>query len=207
MSDPLVRRPRLSLTALAALLALATGGTSLLFTLRPELAPDPRTQIGASIKSVAIDTNVNRKQFFERYELDADARRGLEDAYFKDYLGGNPPKAEIVAARASGLLRNTPGSVVYVDAQGQGLKHRNVALAWYAYDGLTRQRQSGGTSNVADFEAPDDHFVVPTFIDRLPACRRPIYVRLELRDDSGTLLAIGTTKSFRSCPHRQGGGR
>lgn len=198
--DAPAQRPRFSLTAIAALLALATGGTGLLFTLRPELVPDPRTQIGATIKSVAIDTNVSRQQYFEAYEPDEAERRKLADEHLRDSLEEGAPPQAIAEARKG--LATKSGSIVYLDAQGQGLKSRKVTASWFMYGVASGQREGGGVFAATELKAPDDHFVLPTFID-FPAngrCHRLIFVRLELRDDSRKLLAIADTKPFRSCP-------
>lgn len=194
-------RRRLSGTAIAAAVAVLTALVSLLFTLRPELAPDPRTHLGAQIESAAIDTEISRAEFYEVVEPDdAKQRRALEDAFLKRFVNvPDPSPAHIRAARESGVLDQQQGSIVYVDTQGRGLKNKNVTIYWFVYGATTGQREYGGGAGVATLTAPNDHFVVPTFVDAPSHCRRRIYVRLELRDENGSLLAIDTTKPFRSC--------
>jgi hypothetical protein len=51
---------------LTALLALASGALALFFQLRPDLLPDPRTQLGATASVFAIDNNVTLKSFLAR---------------------------------------------------------------------------------------------------------------------------------------------
>ena len=203
MSGTPPERRRISVTAVAALIALATGATSLLFTLYPDLAPVARTRLAATIKSVAIDPNVTRAQFFAAYEPDAERRRMLEDAFLEDLVNAaDPTPAQIAEARAAGALRAQRGSIVYVDTQGEGLKNKNISVSWYVYRADTRKREYGGEFADAELQAPDDHFVLPTFVDEPVPCDLLVFVRLELRDEDRRLLAIGTTRPFRSCPRR-----
>lgn len=201
MSDDVPKqRRRLSLTVLAAVLALATGGVSLLLTLRPELAPDPRTRIGATITIAAIDHGVDREDFYEAWEPEDDDRREqLERDYLEPRFDRKLTKRELDDARTT-VLREERGSIVYVDVQGLGLKDREVRLSWWRYDAGTGRRDGVGTTSFeAEGGAPDDRFIIPAFIDAPENCKR-VFVRFELRDDKGTLLTIATTKQFVSLP-------
>jgi hypothetical protein len=194
------RRALPSIAILAAAVALLTSVATLLFTVRPELAPDPRIRIGASVGSATIDTDVTRAQFFAAVEPDdLDHRHELEDQFLAGVVNAaNPTARQIEVARSEGALHQR-GSIVYVDAAGQGLKHQRVTLYWFVYDASTRRRTYGGGAGIVRLEAPDDQFVLPTFVDTPINCRMRIFVRLELRDEHRTLLAIGSTKPFRSC--------
>lgn len=198
------RRAWPSLGVIVTTVALATSVVALLFTLRPELAPDPRTRVAAAVKSLAIDPHVSRAQFFAAVEPDDQGRRSkLEDAFLAGVVNAaDPSRAQIRAARRQGALNKQRGSIVYIATQGQGLKHKRVTLYWFVYDATTRRRMYGGGSDEATLTAPDDQFVVPTFVDEPVPCRTRIFVRMELRNEQRTLLAVGATKSFRSCPRR-----
>lgn len=203
MSDAAGRRPRVSLTVLAAILALVTGGVSLLFTLKPDLTPDPRTRLGATIRSVAVDRRVRREEFIKALAPGDERRqRELEDEAVEDYLAGqHVSPAQMRQARET-KLHDEIGSIVYAQTEGQGLKNKTVDVYWWVYDAHGK-RQYGGGSDTVTLKAPSDSFIVPTFVYDLPPCTAKRFVRLELRDENGTLIAMSTTKPFRSCPlHR-----
>jgi hypothetical protein len=196
-----------SVGTVAAIVAVLTGGTSLFLTLRPDLARDPRTTIGASIASAEIDTHVTRPQYFKLLEPDdLGRRRKAIDRYLADQILKDPKasKDKLLKARRSNGWKKLVGSVVYIVASGQGLKNRDVKVYWFVYDGTSGQRQDGGgQSALVTLKAPDDRFILPTFIPDVD-CRQLVFVRLELRDEDSQMLSMGSTKRFRSCSATQG---
>jgi hypothetical protein len=101
---------RISVTALVALvgalLAAAISGTTLTFALVPGLKPDPKEKVGADLAVLALDKNVDYREYKQRpgRHIDVDA---------------SP---------------NHPGNVFYLRAHIEGFKRESVRLKWFTYD-------------------------------------------------------------------------
>jgi hypothetical protein len=186
-ADGVVQRPgrlrrSVSIAFLTALLALAAGAVGLLFDLKPEWRPDPRTAQAASLESLTVDPEVTFGELL--------TRRGVT-----------------TKGRAECQLR-IPGNLVYLGVELQGFKRRSVQLRFNTYDARTGARLRGvlrslssGSQSVDRLvgEAPTDKWISPVWV-AWPFRDGDFFVRFELfqaRSGGGeTLLDFADTKKF-----------
>lgn len=182
----------------AAVLALASSLTALVFTLWPGLKPDPRERLGADVAVFAVEPGVRYGDWLRRTsptpeELAARRRTYLRNAA----LPGEPltPKGERALLRVA-------GSAVYVRLNIEGFKRRNVSLRWSMYDAAShrrvRERDLGDVQALdVDLEAPADRSVVLLWVPPSPDVAKT-FVRVELHSRSGTMLAVADSLPLRA---------
>jgi hypothetical protein len=157
---------------LIAVLAAAPGLVALAFQLWPDLKPDPREHLGASLKTLAIDPSVPFGEYLKRIRV---SRGGFE----RDEL-------------------RTPGTVVYLRVVIRGHKRQKLTLRDSVYRARTRQRIAGlSDAKTVGFkpEAPSDESVQQVFIPPVGVPDK-VFVRFEL-SDRNSLLAFADTPAFR----------
>jgi hypothetical protein len=173
--------------AITAVVALVSGVVALTFDLWPSLRPDPRTDVGATASVLAVERNVKLGEWMRRVsQTDADLRR-RQRKYFAS--GGS----------RDGLL--IPGQLAYVRASVRGFKRRDVTLRWSIYDARTKEREREDSWDRANrsglaLGAPRDESVAEIWLQPVVGART-YFVRIEIRDDDGVLLAIADSKPFR----------
>jgi hypothetical protein len=123
-------------TLIGALLAAIISGTNLTFELWPGLKPDPKEKVGADLKVLAIDKNVEH-----------------------DDYGHRPGKRVPVGRRMPvGAEGEDLGNVFYLRAQIEGFKRQTLHLKWFTYNpnGERRKgtRQKAAVERVFEPEAP-----------------------------------------------------
>jgi hypothetical protein len=169
-------------TAAVALVAAVAG---LVFDLRPDLRPDPRADLGAELDVLAVERGVTYGDWLRR-------RSGSHEQFLRqraEYLreGGN----------AAGL--KIPGELAYVKVAVRGFKERRVRLRWAIYDAKSARRvlrRAGVEDTRVALQAPLDEFVSELWLGPITGPGR-YFVRVEARQDDGTLLAIADSKAFR----------
>jgi hypothetical protein len=174
--DNLIRRVRLTAVfgLASALLALATGGVTLLFDLRPDLKPDPKEKVGASITIRALEENVQQRQFFKRT--------------------GVSIKAGCAPEQLARL-----GTIVYVETDIEGFKREETSLRWFTYDArndtrVPYQRSRASEATLFKPGAPINQQIAQVWVPT-PLTRGEYYIRFELYN-AGVLLAFVDTEPF-----------
>jgi hypothetical protein len=182
-------------TMLTALLALGSGGVALFLQIRPDLAPDPRTHLGAAASVFAVDRNVTLGDFLQRRAaLVSPQELRSERAVYLRAAGGTPAEAK--------ALERVPGEDVFVQLNVEGFKSRSVAMLASMYDARTRRRLRELDAVPVFSErlaSPSDRSVVEFWLPAPPVTTRYYFVRVEVyhRND-GVLLAIADSKRIRS---------
>jgi hypothetical protein len=174
---------------LTAIVALASGGIALIFQLRPDLTPDPRTNLGATATVFAVDSNVSLKSFLARRAaiVSPEELASERQEYTKE---------------AGGSVLTLPGEDVFVQLEVQGFKSRSIGLLASMYDAKTRRRlrQLGDVPVFSErLNSPSDRSVVEFWLPAPPVTTRTYFVRVEVyhRGD-GVLLGIADSKPVRA---------
>jgi hypothetical protein len=180
---------------MAALLALASAGIALLFQLRPDLLPDPRSHLGATASVFAVDSDVSLKTFLERRRPLVSVEELASER--KEYLHetGLPTKD------AASVL-TLPGEDVFVRLDVEGFKSRSIGLLASMYDAKTgrRLRELDEVPVFSErLHSPSDRSVVEFWLPAPPVTTRTYFVRVEVfhRGD-GALLAIADSAHVRA---------
>ncbi len=168
-------------TAGVALLAALLG---LAFDLWPTLRPDPRTELSADVRVLAIERKVSLDEFMRRTSGSQAAYRRQRAAYVREN------------GSAAGLAFH--GELAYVQLAVRGFKGRDVTVKWSVYDARSKTRvraapESERLRALASLDAPSDQFVAELWIEPVYAGR--YFVRIEVRDGR-TLLAIADSTPF-----------
>lgn len=169
-------------TALAALVAALIG---LAFDVWPSLRPDPRTQLGASVRVLALDRKVTLNEHMRRTSAsEADYRRR-----HAEYVRDN--------GSAAGLAFE--GELVYAQLAVRGFKGRHVTVDWSVYDARSKvrviaPRERAQRTTLASLDAPTDEFIALLWIRAVKAPRR-YFVRVEV-NSGRTLLAMADSRPF-----------
>jgi len=176
------RLPSISFTALTAILALVSGGVALAFQLVPSLKPDPGEQFAADLRFITVEPKVTLGDWLRRTSRTTDQFAARRAAYLRQ--GGS----------AGGL--RIAGFDAYVVTEIRGFKRKNVDLRWSLYD-AKRQVRIGEMEHVAGVhaEAPTDRTVQEIWIAD-PLSGRQFFVRAQLYDSRGVLLAVADSKPF-----------
>jgi hypothetical protein len=186
----------MSRTAIAALLALASGGLALFFQLRPDLAPDPRSHLGAEVTVFSVDRSVTLGGYLARRRAIVSPTKLAREraAYVQQADQG-------VGGDGSSIL-TTPGEDVFVRLQVEGFKSRSIAMLASLYNAKTRRR----VAQIADWSvfeeqlgSPSDQSVVEFWLPAPPVSVAKYFVRVEVyhRGD-GVLLAVTDSKPIRA---------
>jgi hypothetical protein len=175
-------RRGVSIALLTALLALVAGAVGLVFDLKPEWRPDPRTAQAASLESLTVDPEVTFGEWLNRR---GDSTEGREECQLR-----------------------IPGNVVYLGVELQGFKRRSVRYRFSTYDARTRARLRGVQPSVSSGarsvdtlvgEAPTDKWISTVWV-AWPFRDGDFFVRFELfQARSGgdeTLLDYADTTTF-----------
>jgi hypothetical protein len=173
---------------LTAIVALASGGIALIFQLRPDLTPDPRTNLGATANVFAVDSDVSLKSFLARRAAIVSPQELVSE------------RAEYTK-EAGGSVLTLPGEDVFVQLEVQGFKSRSIGLLASMYDARTRRRlrQLGDVPVFSErLNSPSDRSVVEFWLPAPPVTTRAYFVRVEVyhRGD-GVLLGIADSKPVR----------
>lgn len=177
---------------LTALLALFSGGLALFFQVRPDLAPDPRTHLGATAAVFSVDENVTLGDFLERRKAIVSSSEYEQErlAYISQAEAGS-------GVDGSSVL-TLPGEDILVSTVVEGFKSRSIAMLASMYDADTRSRVPE-LSDVPVFqvelESPSDRSVVEFWLPAPPVSVKRYFVRVQVyhRDD-GVLLAVADSK-------------
>jgi hypothetical protein len=181
-------RRGVSLAFLTALLALAAGALGLVFDLKPEWRPDPRTAQAASLQSLTVDPEVSWEEWLDRRGADT---RGRDRCALR-----------------------IPGNLVYLGVELQGYKGRDVRYRYSTYDARRRARLKGVQASVSSGdhpvstlvgEAPSDRWISTVWV-AWPFRDGDFFVRFELFEErSGggeTMLGYADTPKFTAAQKR-----
>jgi hypothetical protein len=183
--------PTAAWAALVAVVALAGSVAGVVFTLLPDLKPDPREQISAAVSVFAVEPNVTISSWAHRAYPDS------WSAEFQRIFQTKHPRADLLTNR---------GDVVYVRTNVDGYKHRSVSLKWSVYDADGCRRRSGtcrldydrvaAAPHIPDLQidAPSRSSVQLLFIPSIQDLQDPArtFIRIELDDAHGTLAVTDT---------------
>ncbi len=180
-----------------ALLALASAGLGLVFDVKPDLRPDPRTTSSADISVFSVERNVSTDNWLRRVTRSERAYRTKRDAIVAANFEGDtkPTPAEIADVLA------TEGQLAYVQTKIAGFKRRSLTLRWSVYNARTLRRLEDGErmANATGAElvgqAPTDASVSLVWIPMVVA-RGEYFARFELVDPSGVMLAVADSQKF-----------
>ena len=175
---------------LTAVVALTSGALALFFQLRPDLTPDPRTNLGATAKVFAVDSGVSLRTFLER--------RG---AIVSSSELADERRSYIEQAGGESIL-TLPGEDIFVELEVLGFKSRSIGLIASMYNAKTgrRLRQLSDMPVFTErLNSPSDHSVVEFWMPAPPVSIRTYFVRVEVyhRGD-GVLLGITDSKPVRA---------
>ena len=164
------RIPKLA-KALPFLVAIP-GIAAFVWQLNPDWKPDPRNQLQASVKAIAVDRDVTPRQFINY--------RGLSAAGFR--------KEQL----------DLPGEVVYLLIEVEGRKGHTVDARFSLYNFKTGQRVDPFVNlPLQGYQprTPEDRSVQAAWIPSPVGPRRVYFARIELLDGD-TTLAIADTQRF-----------
>ncbi len=177
-----------------ALLALFSAGVGLIFDVKPDLRPDPRTTLDAEISVFAVERNVTTEDWLSRVtRSDRAYRAKLGAVLAKQFEGDTPPTPEEI----DGVLKSE-GELAYVKTKIVGFKRRSLTLRWSIYD-ARKLRRIQDLANATGAEivglAPSDTSVSLVF---LPMVVHPgqYFARFEIVDADGVVLAVADSQKF-----------
>ncbi len=182
-----------------AVLALASGVVGFVFDLFPGLRPDPRTNRGAEMRVLQSEPQVAVGDWLRRTtRSEAELReRTVEYLRLGDGEGEPDPDPDSPDAQAE---LTVPGRLFYVHTTIEGLKRSRVRLRWsiYSHRSMQRVRRAGLRDVEAlrvRLDAPTDRSVHQVWTP-LVVARGRYFVRFELRDREGALLAVADSPPF-----------
>jgi hypothetical protein len=191
---------RLGTAAIAlvtALLALASGTIGLIFDLKPDLRPDPRTSLSAELSVFAVEREVPLDDWLHRITTSSSAYRARRDRVLRDAFRGAPPPSAIEVRDQL----NVRGQLFYVRVRIEGFKRRLLRLRWSMYRARSQRRlATEGLQNVTGAElvgeAPSDETVVLVWTPAV-VVRGPCFARFELVEpDGGFVLGVADSQRF-----------
>lgn len=156
-----------SLVALvSALVALVVSVPTGIYTLWPALSPDPKTKVGATLETLALDRNVT----------------------YGRYLARSP------ARRVPGAAPGDLGNVFYLRAMIEGFKREELRVRWFTYEALNQQRIDGlGSTNALEEilrpQAPVNTQIAEVWVPT-PVQTGDYFVRFELYAANSVLLSF-----------------
>lgn len=177
---------------LTALIALVSGALALFFQLRPDLRPDPRSNLGATALVFAVDKDVTLGKFLDRRRsIISDDEYERERREYIRQAGGDD------VGDGSSVL-TLEGEDVFVRLGVEGFKSRSIGMQASLYDADTGRRVPA-LSDVPVFEeqlnSPSDHSVVEFWLSVPPVRVNTYFVRVEVFHESdGVLLAVADSE-------------
>ena len=179
----------------AALLALASGAVALLFQLRPDLLPDPRSHLGATASVFAVDSDVSLEAFLQRRAAFVSAEELASER--KEYLA----ETGAHTSKDAGVL-TLPGEDVFIRLNVEGFKSRSIGLVASMYDAKTgrRLRELDEVPVFSErLHSPSDRSVIEFWLPTPPVTTRTYFVRVEVfHHGDGVLLAIADSAHVRA---------
>ena len=178
-------------------MALGSAAIGLVFDVKPDLRPDPRTTLSAEISVFAVERNVPTEDWLRRVTTSERAYRAKRDAIVAEQFEGDtkPTPAEIADVLA------TEGQLAYVRTRIVGFKRRSLTLRWSIYNARTQRRLAPGErlSNATGAEivgqAPSDESVSLVWLPMVVA-RGQYFARFEIVDPDGVVLAVADSQKF-----------
>jgi hypothetical protein len=174
---------------LTAVVALASGGLALLFQLRPDLLPDPRTHLGATAHVFAVDTGVPLSGYLKRRQAIVS-----ESEYQKElHLYVDRAGLGLTGADETTVV-TLPGEDVFVNLKVEGFKSRSIAMLASIYN-LASGKRVPQVSDWSVFQeqlnSPSDQSVVEFWLPAPPVDVTKFFVRVEVyHHGDGVLLAV-----------------
>jgi hypothetical protein len=171
---------------ICALVALFASAIGLFWDFLPQYRPDPLDTVGADVSIFAVEPGVRLVDWLRR-------------THGADF---GPAAREIFGRRPSASELRQPGELLYVRAQVDGHKHRDVSLRYRLYDGVTQKPvelplpPSLAKVQRVKLEAPSQRSVqllwTPDLRDEDGA-----FIRVELTSEHG-LLAVADSGTLRN---------
>ncbi len=186
-----------TIALITAAVALLSSGAGLVFDLFPGLRPDPRDRRAAELAVVTLERDVSVADWLRRTSKDDAELERRTAAYLDRGDDRQAPTARSAAGRAELALA---GNLFYVNATIEGLKRDRVLLRWSLHDARSGRRSRDRGYHDVDavdvpLDAPSDRSVLQVWTP-IAIGRGPWFVRFELRDRDGTMLAIGDSGRF-----------
>jgi hypothetical protein len=161
-----------SLAKALPFLVAIPGLAAFVWQLNPDWKPDPRNQLQASVKAIAVDRNVTPRQFMKFREIS-------QAGFRKEQL-------------------DLPGEVIYLLIEIEGRKGHTVDARFSLYNFKTGQRVDPFINLPLQGyqpQTPEDRSVQAAWIPSPIGPRRQYFARIELLDGD-TTLAIADTQRF-----------
>ena len=186
-----------SIALITAAVALGSAAIGLVFDLKPDLRPDPRTTLSAELSVFAVERAVTIDDWLRR-TTPTDRYPARRDALIADAFEGEPSPSP---AETREQL-DVPGQLFYVKTRIVGFKRRALKLRWSMYDARTQLRlepQQGLNQVTGDElvgQAPTDESVRLVWTPAV-VIRGEAFARFELLDPDGVVLAVADSPKFR----------
>ena len=177
---------------LTALIALFSGGLALIFQLRPDLTPDPRTHLGATAEVFSVDQDVTLQRFLDRRSAIISPSEYTHERNL--YVS----QARSDSGVDGSSVLTLPGEDILVRTVVEGFKSRSIAMLASMYDATTGKRVPQ-LSDVPVFkqelDSPSDGSVVEFWLPAPPVSVTKYFVRVQIyhRND-GVLLAVADSQ-------------
>ena len=191
------RRFGAAMVALAtALLALASASLGLMFDIKPDLRPDPRTEMSADVSVFAVERKVALDNWLRRTTPSERAYRVRRDRLIASVFRDGPaPSADEIREQLA-----VTGQLFYVKTKIVGFKRRTLRLRWSMYGVRSQQRLPA--EGLADFtsgeiigQAPSDSSVSLVWTPEV-VVRGECFARFEIVDPNGVVLAVADSQKF-----------
>lgn len=180
------------------LVAVATGAVALIYTVAPELKPDPRDTLAAEVEVVAVERVVSRDEWRNRVAA------GDRDRYFALLRADNRATDFPVDDKCG--IGTLLGHIVSVATEAKGYKRRELSLKAAIVDARTQRLIPGEYDELlAQFpiDAPTAKSVQRIFLQDVSTRAKRIVVRVEISDPEGNLLGVADSKPFAPISHRE----
>ena len=173
------------------LVAIATGAVALVYTVAPELRPDPRDTLAAEVEIVAVERVISRDEWRNRVAV-GDRAKYLkilrEDNLATGFPAGDP-------CGIGTLL----GHMVSVATEAKGYKRRELILKAAVFDARTQRIIPGEYDELLarfPIDAPTAKSVQRVFMQDVGGQAKRILIRVEISDPEGNLLGVADSKPF-----------
>ncbi|MEN0015027.1 MAG: hypothetical protein AAGC46_16790 [Solirubrobacteraceae bacterium] len=167
------QRPRLTVAAFGAVIAVATAALGLAYSLSPSLKPDPGTSVSAELRVMTVEP----------------------DARYGDWVARLPAAQRRDAAGIPKEVLDARGFIVYLQVQVDGRKRHEIEMTQGLYSVRSRA-QLVAPENVLGFtsDTPSDRWVATAFVHD-PGFGEKVFGRYELLDH-GVILAFADTTAL-----------